>query len=864
MNIMRRVIDANDEHSWQQLLTFPYMVFRLPLNRYKDKGLSTIILNNLKKFSEGESLSEILKSFPVPSFSMDNGGEAKRVKVAEMKLGEGDVRAAVRMLTSTDRFAEHSVETYTSLLEKHPQTVLSTTEFEPASQSVDELTVAPSELMGAIRAFPRASGSGLDGLRPRHLLDLLSKDNPHAAELAETLMEFLEIVLNGRLPQFILPLFYGASLTALMKLGGGIRPIACGLTLRRLAAKVAVKKLEAIFRDTLLPHQVGVGVKGGAEAAVLAVRTHLSTPHAGTKIMVKLDFANAFNTIARGKILFKVQQSIPSLYPMTLQSYGSPSYLAYGEHLLESRCGVQQGDPLGPALFCLAIDDLVKSLRSEVKPWYLDDGTLIGEPTTVIEDVQKIMNCTTEIGLRLNTEKCEIFAFGGTEADRLAAVNLTREHLPSVRSLQSHELQLLGLPLSIARERSSLEEKTVQMRTFSDRLDLVHPQAALYLLRYSLGVPRVVYLLRGSPCYRHPELLSVLDDLFKTTVVKITNVQLDDLAWRWASLPLKAGGLGIRKPSSLALPAYLGSLVQNCAIAKSLLSSSGQLSVDLQVEVNTAYYRRLYSSLPEVLSQSALDDVIIQQDSSGLESAFEADNRRKAAFLASRDVFSGRFLQALPSSQTGTMLDPISFRMAVGLRMGLPVCVESTCVLCGRQADSLGTHALSCTMSSGRRSRHSALNQEVARSLRRAGIPSRLEPTGLVRIGARRPDGVSLINWENGKPLAWDATVGCTTANIHVERTSKNAGAAAEQAELDKFNKYRDISHDYVLKPLCFETHGPISHGTREFLNDLGKRLGLSTGDPRQGKFLEQRLALAIVRGNSASILGALGDDLPV
>ncbi|XP_063624759.1 uncharacterized protein LOC134796499 [Cydia splendana] len=40
--------------------------------------------------------------------------------------------------------------------------------------------------------------------------------------------------------------------------------------------------------------------------------------------------------------------------------------------------GCQQGDPLGPALFSLAIHPILESLNSKFNAWYLDDGTLGG------------------------------------------------------------------------------------------------------------------------------------------------------------------------------------------------------------------------------------------------------------------------------------------------------------------------------------------------------------------------------------------------------------------------------------------------------------------------------------------------------
>ena len=70
--------------------------------------------------------------------------------------------------------------------------------------------------------------------------------------------------------------------------------------------------------------------------------------------------------------------------------------------------------------------------------------------------------------------------------------------------------------------------------------------------------------------------------------------------------------------------------------------------------------------------------------------------------------------------------------------------------------DVLGRHALSCQRSGGRHHRHAALNTIISRALTTAGIPSRLEPTGLLRTDGKRPDGMSLAPWSSGKLL-----VGC-------------------------------------------------------------------------------------------------------
>lgn len=51
-----------------------------------------------------------------------------------------------------------------------------------------------------------------------------------------------------------------------------------------------------------------------------------------------------------------------------------------------------------------------------------------------------------------------------------------------------------------------------------------------------------------------------------------------------------------------------------------------------------------------------------------------------------------------------------SVRIAVGLRLGVSLCVPHTCPHCGMDVDHSGVHELSCRNSKGRIPRHSALN----------------------------------------------------------------------------------------------------------------------------------------------------------
>ena len=79
----------------------------------------------------------------------------------------------------------------------------------------------------AIYAFPNGSAGGPDGLRPQHLKDLLlGAHNDHPLLLAITDLVYLQ--LEGLTPSSVRSTLFGASLLAISKKTGGVRPIAVG------------------------------------------------------------------------------------------------------------------------------------------------------------------------------------------------------------------------------------------------------------------------------------------------------------------------------------------------------------------------------------------------------------------------------------------------------------------------------------------------------------------------------------------------------------------------------------------------------------------------------------------------------------
>ena len=80
----------------------------------------------------------------------------------------------------------------------------------------------------------------------------------------------------------------------------------------------------------------------------------------------------------------------------------------------------------------------------------------------------------------------------------------------------------------------------------------------------------------------------------------------------------------------------------------------------------------------------------------------------------------------------------------------------------------------------------------------------------------------------------------------------------ADLAEERKCRKYCYLERDFVFSPVAIETLGVIGSSSLNFLKDLGRRVRRVTEDPLSYIYLLRRLAVAVQRGNAASVLGTL------
>ena len=103
-----------------------------------------------------------------------------------------------------------------------------------------------------------------------------------------------------------------------------------------------------------------------------------------------------------------------------------------------------------------------------------------------------------------------------------------------------------------------------------------------------------------------------------------------------------------------------------------------------------------------------------------------------------------------PISSCGLRLEDEAMRVTVGLRLGVGLCHPHRCP-CGATVDAKGNSGLPCKLTAGRMPKHQALNDFIWRAFTNAGAPSTKEPSGMSRTDGKRPDGLTLIPWQEVK-----------------------------------------------------------------------------------------------------------------
>jgi hypothetical protein len=252
------------------------------------------------------------------------------------------------------------------------------------------------------------SGSGWTG---DHLTPLL-KDQ----DCLRVLALLATLIRNGELDDTCRSHLLGNPLYALQKPAGGTRPIVPAEPFYKMAAATAIETSIDEVTDLLGLFQLGVGGKGGPEAAAWLLRVM-----AQDSALLALDFKNAFNSLDRAEMLRELftHPRLATMWRMVHWSYKEPTPLwIFGpdrritEAIMSGR-GCRQGDPFAPILFAIAVKRIYDHMMGVGGPEthgvaILDDATVAGPLENLLQCAEDLRDGGNTLGLELRWVKCKL------------------------------------------------------------------------------------------------------------------------------------------------------------------------------------------------------------------------------------------------------------------------------------------------------------------------------------------------------------------------------------------------------------------------------------------------------------------------
>ena len=692
---------------------------------------------------------------------------------------------------------------------------------------------------------------------------MLCPSPDRAVQALRAITGVVKLLVAGLAPQEVIPHLCGASLLPCQKKNGGLRPIAIGEVFRRLTSKCLsfLSRSEAV--TSLTPLQLGVGTKLGCEAMVHSVSSvvgDISSP-ALDRWTLMLDFSNAFNNISRSCMFDEIRERIPSLSPWMESCYGCRSILHLGEEKILSCCGVQQGDPLGPLGFALALQPVVERIKAEVpglklNAWYLDDGTLCGPPSDLLAALRIVEQDGPPRGLKLNHAKSLLFI----PEDSDLSLNVLPPDIPITRV----GFSLLGCPIGPPSYCDEVVSKRIRKikECLENLADLEDSQMETTLLRSCLALPKVSFSLRTCPPSYIKQATDLFDDCMRDSLSDLAGCPLSDWAWQKASLPSSRGGLNLRRASLHAPAAFVSSVAQTRNLVASITGSDPQPPSHLDGAISAlseAAGRPDWVSMDEIdvpLRQRPLSRSIDEAVFTSLcESA--PDTCSRALALSSSLPHAGDWLNAIPSSSLGLHLQDKEFRLCLQYWLGLRMVDEPiTCPVCHGVADVFGDHQVGCGGNRDRIYRHDSLRDALFSAAQSAALAPRKEAPSLIPGSSSRPADVYLPNWKRGQPAALDVTVISTMQQLTRDRASVVPGYALQVGEERKMAAHAEAcrSVGIAFTPLVVETLGGWCQEAINTVKDIGRiqghRLGISPSESTRHLF--QRLSISLWKGNAS------------
>ncbi|KRZ67743.1 Retrovirus-related Pol polyprotein from type-2 retrotransposable element R2DM [Trichinella papuae] len=427
--------------------------------------------------------------------------------------------------------------------------------------------ISVKEVSEHLKQMNLGSASGPDGVKVSHLRDI----GPQC--LSKIFNTFL---LERHIPQVL----KDCRTTLIPKVDNprpdaeDFRPITIGSCIYRLFSKIVTSRLSQL--TPLNPRQKAF--RSGTDGAFDNITTVASLLKLARKTgkeinLACIDLAKAFDTVNHTSItralhrhgvdsasIELVESMVGEATTVIINSDGTRS------NVIKFNRGVRQGDPISPLLFNLVLDELIDnldqarcgfSITKEIQVScvaFADDITLVSGSR---EGMNNLLTITREFlgerGLGINHSKCKGIRFTKVPKSKSLIIDTnpncflirnqqgTPEPIPMAKP--GEPLKTLGINLTLEGNPTfNYPELTRILNTIKHAPLKPHQKVQIIrdhlipLLQYKLGVPTF---------YR--ATLNNIDKSIRLTVKEILHLPTTGLHNSYLYLPLKEGGLGLKR-----------------------------------------------------------------------------------------------------------------------------------------------------------------------------------------------------------------------------------------------------------------------------------------------------------------------------
>ena len=564
---------------------------------------------------------------------------------------------------------------------------------------------------------------------------------------------------------------------------------------------------------------------------------------------------------------------------------------------LESQRGVQQGDPLGPLLFSLALQITIENVKArahgqcpgylDFMVFYLDDGTLAGPDDVVWWYCRELEKELESIGLAINwgPGKSEAVFAAGEQSQ------VNPQCFPGLQINASRNFELLKVPIGSEAFCETLIEKRRQAAQKLNNClsELEDPQVALILLKQCASFCKMSYNLRTVPLDLQRNALELFDQDVRSTFAAAVGVRPDDETWKRVCRPVSFGGLGLRRTQDFADIAFVCSLGSCSKLASAIdpafrpddnITSAHGLTAVHRINARLPAHYQIQASFEDVPSQKELTAKVERVDLDADLLSNDVSTSLKAHLQLVTAEGSGAWLHANPSKESNTCVDAPLFRICIKRRLRIPVLEEpSHCPACGAGLDIFGDHALVCMCKGDRTLRHNALRDAACKFAKMGALHPVMEKPGLlpprpeterikenVSSRGRRPADIWMPHWADGGAVALDfaVTSGLRADFLHATAIdhSRCLGSYEDAKREYLQTAAQCLQQGILFIPMVAEAHGgswgPAAKQSWKF---LAKELANNTGvtSSMANAELAQRMSISLQRENARAILRRLG-----